>query len=336
MYFSSIILSDLSEYAEQQGADISRFAIEVARLQKERYISYESMVKSMNYIGQVLQDDCLGLHLGEQISLKATKHVDNIIQSSLTLEDSFENAVKYSKLISDALQCKLQKTEDYYSVIFEENPNWKVQQQHTKRQVLDLTLLSCVKSLVAYTQRNYYPVRINYEGAKPKNLNEYYRLFNCSLDFNKPKTEIFFEKQIFDKYSKKVQLGLLESLKNKVEDEMDNLKGEHQVIFELKKCILKYKPQRISIETASQHLNISIRTLQRKLKELNTTFKKVEYELQLRLAKTYLEEKQNSVDEISYLLGFSESSSFIRFFKSFTGSTPMTYLKSMQSSDQNL
>lgn len=330
MYFSSIILSDLVDYAGHHGADISHFKEQLIHFQKEQYISYETMVKSMNYFGQVLHDENLGLHLGEQISLKATKYVDNIMQSSLTLEDSFENAVKYSKLISDALLCTLHKTEDYYSVIFEENPNWKVQQQHTKRQILDLTLLSCVKSLVAYTQRNYYPVKINYEGSKPKNLNEYYRLFNCSLDFNNPKTEIFFEKQIFKKHSKQVQLGLLESLKYKVEDEMDKLKSEHQVIFELKKCILKHKPQRMSIETASQHLNTSIRTLQRKLKERNTTFKKVEYELQLRLAKTYLEEKQNSIDEISYLLGFAESSSFIRFFKSLTGSTPKNYLKSMK------
>ena len=40
----------------------------------------------------------------------------------------------------------------------------------------------------------------------------------------------------------------------------------------------------------------------------NTTFKKIEFELQLKLAMTYLEENQKSIDEISYLLGFSESS----------------------------
>ncbi|TAI47815.1 AraC family transcriptional regulator [Flagellimonas allohymeniacidonis] len=329
MYFSSIILSDLVEYAERKGADVVEFKRDAKVFQENQYISYQTMVQYLNQIGQMLNDENLGLHIGEQISLKATTQVDNIMQYSETLKDSFENAVEYSKLISDALHCTLQKTGDYYSVIFEENPNWKVQQSYAKKQILDLTLYSCLKSLVTYTNRNYRPIKIHFENSKPKSLNEYYRLFNCRLHFNQSKTQIFFERQIFNKHKKNEIPGLLEDLKEKVKDEMKSLKGEHKVIFELKKCILRHKPERIPIEKASQNLNVSKRTLQRKLKLLDTSFKEVEYELQLRLAKTYLEEKQSSIDEISYLLGFSESSAFIRFFKLMTGETPVRYAKSL-------
>ncbi len=327
MYFSSNIISDLIEFATLKNANIDHLKKEVSELQKSKHITYEAMVKTLNYFGQELNDENLGLHIGEQISLKMTAYVNSLMQYSDTLEGAFENAVMYSKLISDALDSSLQKSENYYSVIFEENPNWKVQQSHAKRQILDLTLLSCLKSLTAYTNQQYFPVKINFENSKPKNLNEYYRLFNCRLYFNQPKTEIVFEKQIFDKYSKKIKLGLLEGLKEKVEFEMKNLKTENKLIYELKKVILNHKPQRILIEDAAKKLHLSKRTLQRKLKELNTSFKEVEYELQLKLAKTYLEEKQKSTDEIVYLLGFSESSTFIRFFKSMTNKTPMEYKK---------
>ena len=327
MYFSSSILSDLVEYTKHNDVDIVPFEEEVKHYQKEKYISYEVMVNAINYVSKTLNDQHLGLHLGEQISLKVTAYVDSIMQYSNTLEDAFENAVEYSKLISDALHCTLNKSNHYYSVVFEENPNWKVYQSNAKTQILDLTLLSCLKSLVAYTNRNYFPVKINFETPKPKYLNEYYRLFNCSLSFNQSKTEIFFEKQIFDKHSKVLKLGLLESLKEKVGEEMNRLESENKLIHDLKKCILDHKPERILIENASKHLNVSKRTLQRQLKTLNTSFKEIEYELQLRLAKTYLEEQQKSIDEISYLLGFSESSAFIRFFKSQTQQTPTGYIK---------
>jgi len=123
--------------------------------------------------------------------------------------------------------------------------------------------------------------------------------------------------------------GLLENLKEKISNEINNLITETELIYQLKKCILNHKPQRLPVEKASFQLNLSKRTLQRKLKELNTNFKAVEYELQLKLSKTYLEEKQKSIEEISYLLGFSESSVFIGFFKSLTKLTPTEYMNNV-------
>ncbi len=325
MYFSSSILSDFLDYAKLQGADTADLAKEVELHQKEKFITYETTVKYLNNIGQELDDEQLGLHIGELLSLKVTAYVDQIMEHSLSLETAFENGAKYSKLISDALQTSLQKKHNYYSVRFVENPNWKVYPSNARKQILDLTLLSCLNSLVAYTNRNYYPVKLLLETQKPKNINEYYRLFNCRLQFNQPQSEIYFEKQIFNKHTKQPKFGLLQSLKDKVADELEFLETENEFIYCLKKCILSHKPERINVKVAASFLNLSTRTLQRKLKGLNTSFKKVEFELQLRLSKTYLEEGQKSIDEISYLLGFSESSAFIRFFKSMTGITPIKY-----------
>lgn len=326
MYFSSIILSDIVEYAQLQGLDVNRLPDFFNQRNTKKYISYDTTIEALNYVGQELNDDYLGLHIGEQIGLKVTAQVNAIMHHSQSLEESFDNAVEYSKLISDALECRIEKSEEYYAVVYEENPNWKVHQTHAKKQILDLTLLSCLKSLIAYTQRDYYPVKVNFHNTKPQNMNLYYRLFNCHLNFNQPVTEIVFERQIFNRHSKKVRLGLLEEFKANVSDEIAGLAVEDERIYALKKCMLKHKPQRISVEEASEQLNVSKRTLQRELKTLGTSFKKVEYELQVKLAKTYLKEGVKSIDEISYLLGFSESSAFIRFFKSHTGYTPMKYI----------
>ncbi len=325
MYFSATIISDFIAFASSKGADtkVLEQKFEIAKGQKQ--VSYETLVKILNHIGEELEEEYLGLHIGEQLVLKTTAYVNSIIQHSETLENAFKNAVYYSRLISDALECSLLKNKKSYSVIFEENPNWKVYPSYAKRQILDLTLLSCLNSLIVYTQKNYYPTIIYFQTEKPKSTNEYYRLFNCRLKFNHPHTEIVFEKQIFDNHSKEIKLGLLENLKEKIKDEIENLDTENALTYQLKKAILNHKPERILIEDAAQKMNLSKRSLQRKLKALGTTFKAVEYELQLNLSKTYLAEKQKSIDEISYLLGFSESSAFIRFFKSLTNLTPGEY-----------
>lgn len=331
VYFSSTLIPDFINFAVSKGADPDTLNKRFPYRREQKHIGYDLVVELLNFVGKELDDDCLGLHMGEQMSLKTTAYVDSIMQHSETLENSFKNAVYYSKIISDALDCKLEKNQNEYAVIFEENPNWKVHQTHAKRQILDLTLLSCLNSLIAYTGKNYYPKKVSFHTEKPKNINEYYRLFNCGLKFNCERTEILFEKQIFDKHSKQIHFGLLKNLKEKVNQEIKVLDSENELIYELKKAILNHKPERILIKDAAEKLNSSKRTLQRKLSALNTSFKEIEYELQLRLSRTYLEEKQKSIDEISYLLGFSESSAFIRFFKSLVKMTPTEYRKHCKS-----
>ncbi len=325
MYFASTIIWDLLEYADMHGVGSKHLRTEFNSLKRQKYVSYEVMIRTLNHIRIGLNDENLGLNIGEHLSLKATAPVDQIMLNSQTLEESINNAIEYSKVISDALECSLEKSDQYFAVVYEENPNWKVCHKEAKRDVLDMTLLANIKSLAAYTDRHYFPIVVHFAYEKPKHLNEYYRLFNCSLKFNQPVTKIVYQRYIIDRYKRDIQFGLLENLKEKVLNEIVQLSHENHLIYELKKCILNKKPYRLSVKEAAVNLNVSSRTLQRKLTELNTTFKGVEYEMQIKLSKTYLEEGKKSIDEISYLLGFSESSAFIRFFKSVMDQTPVEY-----------
>ena len=315
------------EYAALKGVYPTHLEPNFTAKKHQRYVNFDVMVNLIRQLNQRLGDENLGMHVGELISLKATTQVDGIMLNSQTLEDSLNNAINYSKLISDALDCSLHLGDSTYSIVYEENPNWSVYPENIKKQILDLALLSNVKSLAAYTNHVYYPTHIHFTYSKPKHINEYYRLFNCSLTFNRPRTEIFYDRHILKRQGTNLRNGLLESLKEKVANEIDDLKIEDRIIYKLKLNILEKKPERLTIQEAAEKVNTSVRSLQRKLATLDTSFKSVELELTIRLAKTYLEERQKSVEEIGYLLGFSESSAFIRFFKLYTGKTPKTYQK---------
>ena len=70
-----------------------------------------------------------------------------------------------------------------------------------------------------------------------------------------------------------------------------------------------------SIKTVANHMALSVRGLQMKLKEEGTTYTELLKKIRMDLSKEYLKENQASVSEISYLLGFSDSSVFHHFFK---------------------
>jgi AraC-like DNA-binding protein len=77
-----------------------------------------------------------------------------------------------------------------------------------------------------------------------------------------------------------------------------------------------------SLERIADNLGLTPRTLQRKLQELDTSYNDVLDQMRRQLAMRYLREPQMAICEVAYLLGFSESSSFHRAFKRWTGVTP--------------
>jgi AraC-like DNA-binding protein len=72
-------------------------------------------------------------------------------------------------------------------------------------------------------------------------------------------------------------------------------------------------------------LHVSNRTLQRKLKNEGTSFMDLLQDTRLQLARKYLRQRSRSVVETSYLLGFSEPSTFSRAFKRWTGVAPAEF-----------
>ena len=82
-----------------------------------------------------------------------------------------------------------------------------------------------------------------------------------------------------------------------------------------------------NIEAVASKLRCSKRTLQRKLKEEDTTFQKQLNHTRELLARHYLENSDMVMDDIAYLLGYQDLTSFVRAFHIWTGMTISEYRK---------
>ncbi|MFR7995541.1 MAG: helix-turn-helix domain-containing protein [Clostridium sp.] len=82
---------------------------------------------------------------------------------------------------------------------------------------------------------------------------------------------------------------------------------------------------KFAIEDVCHKLGISKRTLQRKLKDEDTTFQKQLNHTRELLAKNYLNNTHLSSEDIAYLLGYQDLNSFFRAFSLWTGKTVTEY-----------
>lgn len=86
---------------------------------------------------------------------------------------------------------------------------------------------------------------------------------------------------------------------------------------------------RVTEDDIAQTLNLSNRTLQRRLAEEGRSFGDILQNTRRELADSYLRDSQLSINEIAYLLGFSEQANFTRACKRWFGQAPSEYRRQL-------
>jgi AraC-like DNA-binding protein len=98
------------------------------------------------------------------------------------------------------------------------------------------------------------------------------------------------------------------------------------VIIGVKQKIIEYLPDGdCSRDRVASALCMSPTTLQLKLSQRGTNFQQLLDDTRKELACSYLSQAARSVTEITFLLGFSDTSNFTRAFKRWTGVSPTDY-----------
>jgi len=79
------------------------------------------------------------------------------------------------------------------------------------------------------------------------------------------------------------------------------------------------------IEHVARSLNMSGRSLRRRLRAEGTSFRRLADEMRVQLAITYVRDSDLSIEDIAFALGFSDAASFRHAFRRWTKATPRDY-----------
>ena len=331
MTFRARFIANIIQFAAQQGADrrvfLNLIGKELEELNDEE-LTFEAGVynevveKAMELTG----DPYLGLHLGEYLSLSAAGLIVQIVQSSRTVLEGLNYIVAFANLGCQALPFQLKKIKNEWELSLHPNPIWEEQSPVAVRQTMDGTVMFTLREFHTLTRQKYYPLRIHFSYPRPGKYEEYERLFKCSVRFNQPKTAFYFDQKHVDNPVVTSDYDLLQMLVQYAEKKLNTLQNENGFSTVVKQSIINLvKPQFPTIEQVAANLNLSVRTLQRRLKEEALTFKIILDELKKQFALDYLKNKNLSVKEVAYLLDYADSSSFIRTFRRWTGLSPEKY-----------
>lgn len=99
--------------------------------------------------------------------------------------------------------------------------------------------------------------------------------------------------------------------------------------------VTQLSTKEVSIEQAAKACHVSVRTLQRKLKDEGLGYQALLDETRHELALHYLLTTQLTMDQIADAVGFQETTSFFHAFKLWQGVTPNEYRSNMALCEQS-
>lgn len=329
MTFNARFIANIIQFASQQGAD-KRILVSLTgvndleelsdpELRFDSYIYNKVLEKALELTG----DPYFGLHVGEYLSLSAAGLIVQIVQSCRTVHEALNYIVDFANLGCSALPYQLKEQKNDWELFMTPNPLWVKQSPDSVRHTMDGAVVFTIREFHTLTRQKYYPQKIHFTYPRPKQFLEYERLFKCPVYFNQPTTSIFLNKKQVAEPVITSDFDLLRILVSHAEKKLLGLKKEHGFSTIVRQAIFNLvKPQFPTIEQVASNLNISVRTLQRRLKEEGLTYQGVIESLKHQLAIDYLKNKNLSIIEIAYLLDYSDGSSFNRAFKKWERTTP--------------
>lgn len=313
--------------AKKNGVDIGQFlfsqglSVDTIQQQEMRIPAKKAQILLCKLI-QLADDPWLGLHSSEYMQVYSYD-INGYISAncSCPLEATLITE-KLHAIISDRKVLSVVENKD------ELINRWDLpgQTDIVTRNNADHLMASYIKYAEKFLRWDANPNYVTFRHKKPQSteaIQLYEKIFDCPLLFEQEYYSVSFNRDmardmIIPQADTLLRDILIGHANRRIHDLSDSQPFTYQVKCIIKKLLNQTVPCR---ESVADQLNMGSRTLQRRLIAEGSSFKNLFNEVREELALHHLRDSQLSIADIADKLGFSETRSFHRRFKQWTGKT---------------
>lgn len=271
-------------------------------------------------------DPAFGLQLQRFITPNTFHALGIALWSSACLYDALVRLARYGKVLSNGGEKTFQQLGEQYCLevtVLRDADNQAVISHHA----IDALFASLIAICRSIFRQDYRPVSVELERDEPPSVAAYKEFFCCPVTFGSQVNRIYFDAAtLHDELPARdtelaFQAESIAASRLAALDKQDIVNQVHMMIRTL------LPSGELSESLVADRLNLPQHQLQRKLLLENLSYKTLLNETRHDMALQYIANVDIPLNEIAYLLGFSEQSNFNRAFKRWTGKTPGQYRK---------
>jgi AraC-like DNA-binding protein len=253
--------------------------------------------------------------------------VGSIIQSSATVGEALTHAAALTQLVTTDCHMEIVRDKNAFSVLLQPATSDAYVNSFALRQLISMLMVMVVHELDGLLLEKIIPQAV-YMPYTPEDIDEYKRVLRCAPVKRANRYELKFPDRYWNTSILTANYELQSLLLQKVSKLPQPKAGTQTLHIRIYNYLLANSYLGVvSLNDIAANFNMSSRSLQRRLKEEQTSFQDIADEVRQALAKYYMASGNYALKDISWMLGYNELSAFTRAFKRWTGQSPQAYVR---------
>jgi len=262
----------------------------------------------------------LGLRVAMEVPIGAFALLDYLILTSQNVGEGIHALARYLSITGAPIVLTIHEDEDPIRVAINGDPF-----------SIEYSVALLVKHMRGETGGKFTIEFLSFMHA-PNDPAEFEKRLGCPVHVHAPWSGVAISRAIWSVQLRRRDPALRGLLTQQAEAIRKSAAQNNDLVARVRAAIVARLGSDTSIQRIAADLNITTRTLQRRLEEGDESFEAVRDDVFRESAERCLGSDKISIAEIAYLLGYSEPAAFHRAFKRWTGVTPQAFRDQLRSS----
>ncbi|SHG58289.1 AraC family transcriptional regulator [Massilia sp. CF038] len=324
-------LQPLLEAAEARGVDARALAV-AAGLAPDALQPIPDSLAAADYVhllavgAHLANDPHFGLHVGERVKLGTYSVYGLILLACRDFGQVFEQTMRYEQLAHDLGRSALARDGELAQY------QWLSNYPSANRHLVE-SVFAGIRVFSTWLAGMTLPSpKMQFVHGQQADGAEYVRIFGAMPEFGASVNAAHFPAQLLAWPVPNADASLYPVLQQHAETLLkERNRSEQGIAAQVHAAIIRnLAHDRVRLSSIAEQLNLSPRTLQRKLNEAGASFQQVLDQARFALATDYLRQDSLSLVDIAFLLGYQEQSAFTHAFKEWSGVNPGAWREGAQ------
>jgi AraC-like DNA-binding protein len=286
-------------------------------------VDHDLLVDLVELAVRVTGNERLGLLGATLLGTGMFQILDHISRASATVLEGLQMVARYNRILHDGFRFEVELQEDYWAVRLGVEAGLRFPPALAEFCMANLYLGAYRMGLPAGQSK------VFFAHPEPNDVRPFAEVFRVPVYFGATENYALLS---VDSVQRRLPYGdpvLRTLLEGHAEEMLARISNTSQCAALTRRLLagLLHSGEP-SLSRVAHELHLSPRTLRRRLMNEGTTFQRVLDDLRKDLALSHLQRRSLAIDEVAFLLGFSEASAFRRAFKRWTGQSLVDYKRS--------
>lgn len=289
--------------------------------------SLRSWIALLESAAETAQEPHLPALAGVNIQPRHLGPLGHVLMSCADLHEAYYQLARYIRLLGQIGQPELEVRGSKAHLL------WRWPYSTPAPQVVAQFMLAArVRFMRWLTDQPQMKVDVNFHDAAPGPIEPFTAIFGGEVRFDAQDSEIVFPAEYLKLPVVTADTSFLQQAEQRAKSLLEELTGDSILVQTVKNVLVtRLSTGRVSLAETAEAMNISGRTLQRRLSEHNINYQEILDQVRSSCAGSLVRDDATPLAEVAFLLGYGDQSTFTAAYRRWFNSSPGQDRKKLKS-----